>query len=85
MFKIAELLSWMTDCQKWFSTAAVGALLQIFCKKHYNTTRNFIYPAETRFAGKLLQIKRFLSMKQAMQSCVESAQYVRYNFAEDPF
>ena len=56
---IDELLQWMTDAQKWFGTNKLGPLLAEFCKKHYDTSRAFIFPAETRFAGKLLQIKRF--------------------------
>ena len=82
---IDELLQWMTDAQKWFGTNKLGPLLKIFCRKHYGTTRAFIFPAETRFAGKLLQIKRFLSMKSALQQCVLSAQYLRFDFADDIF
>ena len=82
---IDELLVWMTDCQKWFGTNKLRPLLKSFCEKHYGTSRAFIFPAETRFAGKLLQIKRFLSMKSALQQCVLSAQYLRFDFVDDIF
>ena len=59
---IEGLLEWITEAQHWFSTNKLKPLLQIFCREHYGTTRAFIYPADTRFAGRLLQIKRFLSM-----------------------
>ena len=64
---VSDLVEWVTDAQKWFSTSRVGPLLQTFCKEYYGSSRAFIYPAETRFAGKLLQLKRFLSMKDALQ------------------
>ena len=88
IFKITvidELMEWMTDAQKWFGTHKLGPLLKLFCTKHYGTGRAFIFPSETRFAGKLLQIKRFLSMKSALQQCVLSAQYLRFNFDDDIF
>ena len=82
---IDKLLDWMTDAQKWFGTNKLGPLLKSFCQKHYGTTRAFIFPAETRFAGKLLQIKRFFSMKSALQQCVLSAEYLRFEFEDDIF
>ena len=82
---IRDLLIWISDAQHWFSTNKLKPLLQRFCKEHYGTTRSFIFPAETRFAGKLLQIKRFLSMKSALQQCVRSSQYMRFEFLDDPF
>ena len=88
IFKIdvlASLIAWVTDAQKWFSTNKVGPLLQAFCEEHYRTSRKFVYPAETRFAGKLLQIKRFLSMERAMRSTVQSAQYLSFEFEDDTF
>ena len=83
--EIKDLLSWITDAQHWFSTGKVGPLLQLFCKEHYRTTRSFVWPAETRFAGKLLQLKRFLAMEQALKSTVQSAQYIRFSFVDDTF
>ena len=68
--QIAELLTWMLDAQKWFSTGKVGPLLKAICVEEYGTCRQFIFPAETRFAGKLLQIKRFHEMKSALQLLV---------------
>ena len=58
-----RLITWVTDAQKWFSTNKVGPLLQGFCEEHYSTCRKFVWPADTRFGHKLLQIKRFLSME----------------------
>ena len=75
--EVAELISWATDCQKWFTTSRTGPLFQQFCNKIYDTIRTFIYPADTRFAVKLLQLKRFLSMQEALQRLVNSAQYKR--------
>ena len=83
--QIANLLDWLTDAQKWFSTGKVGPLLQSFCKQQYGTTRAFIFPAETRFAGKLLQIKRFLSLRDAIQRLVQSSEYRRFEFQNDIF
>ena len=83
--EIDEVISFVTDAQKWFLTNKLGPLLQKFCIQHYGVSRAFIFPAETRFAGKLLQLKRFLSMKNALQQLVQSAQYLRFNFERDPF
>lgn len=83
--EIKDLLDWITDAQHWFSTGKVGPLLQGFCKEHYQVTRHFVWPAETRFAAKLLQIKRFLCMEQALKSTVQSAQYIRFSFVNDTF
>ena len=82
---IERLLTWMTDAQHWFGTNKLGPLLKAFCMEHYETERSFIFPADTRFAGKLLQIKRFLDMKEALQQCVNSAQYLRFDFQDDIF
>ena len=75
----------MVDEQKWFTTSKVGPLLASSCRQQYDSSRAFIFPAETRFAGKLLQIKRFLSMREALELVVESAQYRRFDFDEDIF
>ena len=82
---IEDLLKWMTDAQHWFQTSKLRPLLKAFCIEHYGTERSFIFPADTRFAGKLLQIKRFLDMKEALQQCVSSAQYLRFDFVDDIF
>ena len=73
------------DGQKWFSTGKVGPYLQELCVRLYGTTRKFKNPAETRFAGKLIQLKQFFNMKLAMQQCVGSQKYKRYNFEDDVF
>ena len=83
--EIADLLDWMTNAQHWFGTNRLKALLQKFCKEHYGCIRSFIFPADTRFAGKLLQIKHFSEMKSALQQCVMSSQYMRFNFENDTF
>lgn len=81
--EISELLSWLTDAQKWFSTGKTSPLLKAICVRRYKSTRAFIYPADTRFAGKLLQIKRFLSMKDALRELVRSAEYRGFEFVDD--
>ena len=81
--QIANLLEWMNMAQKWFSTNRLGPLLKKFCEEHYGCTKSFIWPAETRFGGRLLQLKRFQSMKAALQQCVQSAQYLRFDFVDD--
>ena len=60
-------------------------LLEKFCRQRYGSTRAFIFPAETRFGGKLLQIKRFLSMRDVLQQLVESEEYTRFEFENDMF
>ena len=83
--EIHELTTWITDCQKWFETHKLSALLKASCKRIFGTTRAFIFPAETRFAGKLLQLKRFLDMKYALQDVARSEQYRLFNFDNDTF
>ena len=83
--EIKELTEWLLDDQKWFSTGKVGSLLKSHCIRLYKTTRSFIFPAETRFAGKLLQIKRFLLMKDALQTLVRGEEYQRFEFEDDLF
>ena len=86
LIQIAELSAWLTDMQKWFSTSKVGPLVVQFCRAKYGTSRSFIFPSsETRFAGKLIQLKRIASMKEALQALVESAQYQRFEFENDIF
>ena len=81
--EVAKLLEWMTMTQKWFSTNRLGPLLKKFCEEHYGCSKAFVWPAETRFGGRLLQMKRFFSMKAALQQCVQSAEYLRFDFEED--
>ena len=83
--EIADLLTFLTDAQHWFSTNKLRPLFKEFRVQHYGTSRSFYFPSVTRFAGKLLQIKRFLSMKAALQQLVQSAQYLRFQFDPDPF
>ena len=66
-------------------TSKLGPLLQKFCERRYGSSRSFIFPAETRFGGKLLQLKRFLSMRDALQQLVESEEYARFDFEGDVF
>jgi len=83
--EISDLTIFINDAQHWFSTSKLRPLLKEFCVQHYGTSRSFYFPSVTRFAGKLLQIKRFLSMKAALQQLVQSAQYIRFQFDADPF
>ena len=53
--------------------------------EHYGTSRNFYFPRETRFAGRLIQMQVFLSMKAALQSLVQSAKYLRYELENDTY
>ena len=55
------------------------------CIDHYGEPKQFKFPAETRFAGKLLQLKRFDDMKAALISVVQSADYLRFDFQDDTF
>ena len=81
--KISKLLEWINTAQKWFSTNRLGPLLKKFCEEHYGCGKAFVWPAETRFGGRLLQLKTFYSMKAALQQCVQSAQYLRFDFVQD--
>ena len=83
--EVNDLITFLTNAQHWFGTNKLGPLLKEFCLQHYGTSRSFYFPAVTRFAGKLLQIKRFLSMKASLQQLVQSAQYLRFRFDPDPF
>ena len=62
-----------------------ATLLQKFCQQRYGQTRSFIFPTETRFGGKLLQIKRFLSLRDVLQRLFESEEYTRFEFEDDVF
>ena len=83
--QIADVLVFVIDASKWFSTSKLGPLLQDICVRVYGTTRAFEYPSVTRFAGKLLQLKKFFNMKMALQQCVTSDKYERYNFGDDVY
>ena len=75
----------MSDAQKWFTTGKVGPLLKEICEKTYGRSRAFLFASETRFARKLLQVKRFLAMKEALQSLVRSEKYTRFDFEDTKF
>jgi len=75
----------MTDSQKWFGTGKLAPLLKMICQRRYKTSRSFTFPAETRFAGKLLQIRRFLSMREVVQELVTSEDYLKFDFDRDIF
>ena len=60
-------------------------VLSTASEQRYGSTRAFISPSETRFGGKLLQIKRFLSLRDALQQLVESEEYTRFEFEDDSF
>jgi hypothetical protein len=59
------------------------ALLQEHCKAKYGNTRAMIWPAETRFAGRLLQVYRFLSLREALVAAVSSEVYCEYGYVGD--
>ena len=81
--EIAGLLEQALNVQHWFSTTKVQALLQVQCKHEFKHELHFVWPAETRFAGKLLQIKRLLRLKRALRATIRSAEYIEYNFSDD--
>ena len=83
--QISEVLDWINDAQKWFSTGRLSSLLKKICIRRFGTTRAFVFPAETRFAGKLLQMKRFSLLKDALIELVQSEEYVNFNFDNDSF
>ena len=81
--QVAELIVTITEAQHWFNTSKTRPLVVIACQDHYGCTKAFKFPSETRFGGKLLQIKRFYDMKSALQSVVQSADYLRFDFEND--
>ena len=83
--QLSEVDAWMTEAQKWFLTGKLHSALQSICRRMYGSTRSFLFPAETRFAGKLLQMKRFLSMKDSLKELVRSERYQQYDFENDNF
>ena len=75
----------MNASQHWFTTGKVHSFLQTICKRMYGSTRSFKFPADTRFGGKLLQIKQFLDMKLALQELCRSDKYSEYEFENDVY
>ena len=83
--QIAELVKNITASQHWFNTNKTKALVQAATLSHYGSTRQFSFPAETRFGGKMLQMKRYESMKAALKSVVTSPHYLRFQFEDDVY
>ena len=81
--QVAALIVTITEAQHWFNTNKTRPLVDIACQDHYGCSKAFKFPAVTRFAGKLIQIKRFYDMKSALQSVVQSADYLRFEFEDD--
>ena len=81
--QVGELVELVNDAQHWFNTHKTRPLVAAATMQHYNVERHFMFPSDTRFAGKLLQLKRFQSMKNALQSVVSSADYLRFQFEDD--
>ena len=81
--QVAEMIEAITEAQHWFNTNKTRPLVAIACEQHYGCTKAFKFPAETRFGGKLLQCKRFYDMKSALQTVVQSADYLRFDFEDD--
>ena len=81
--ELIELDEFITNSQHWFSSHALKAFLQTQSEPGEKT--GFVWPAATRYCGKLLKIKRFHSMKVLLRRVVQSGVYVEKNFLEDPF
>ena len=81
--QVTELIESITEAQHWFNTSKTRPLVVVACQDHYGCTKAFKFPSETRFGGKLLQIKRFYDMKSALQSVVQSVDYLRFDFEND--
>ena len=81
--QIASFDDWMIGSQKWFSTGKLYAALQSICVTLFGSTRAFVFPADTRFGGKLIQWQNFLSLKPALQQLVRSDRYRQYDFEDD--
>ena len=82
-YQVEELMGFVTGAQHWFKTGRVGSFLQTICLRLYGSTRNFDFPAETRFGKVLVQVKKFFSMKAAIRECVHSEKYKDFNFDND--
>ena len=78
-----ETDEWMTDAQHWFSTHAVSSMRKSQALAHEPTA--FVWPACTRYCGKMLKWKRFDKMKTLLRRVVNSGVYVEKNFVDDPF
>ena len=81
-YQVEELMGFVTGAQHWFKTDRVGSFLQTRLRL-YGSTRNFDFPAETRFGKVLVQVKKFFSMKAAIRECVHSEKYKDFNFDND--
>ena len=78
-------MGFVTGAQHWFKTGRVGSFLQTICLRLYGSTRNFDFPAETRFGKVLVQLKKIFSMKAAIRECVHSEKYKDFNFDNDVY
>ena len=80
---MAEVDAWMIEAQKWFLSGKLNSALQAICTRMFGSTRSFVFPADTRFGGKMIQWKRFLAMRSALEEFVQSDRYQQYDFEND--
>lgn len=81
--ELHDLDDFITDAQHWFSSHVCAAFI-----KQQSTVADktkFIWPAVTRYCGKLLKFKRFYEMRDLLRRVVQSGVYVEKNFSSDPF
>ena len=81
--ELQELDEFLTDAQWWFSSHTCKSFLKNQSRADECTA--FVWPAVTRYCGKLLKIKRFFDMKGLLCRVVSSGVYIEKDFAEDPF
>ena len=78
---LATLNETMGDVQAWFSTHSVAAMMKKLAKSEgYKGLSTFMWPAVTRFVGKLLQMRRLLKRKPLLQQVVTCHAYVEQHF-----
>ena len=78
-----DLDEWITDVQHWFSSHACTSFRTSQAVAGECTA--FVWPACTRYCGKLLKWKRFGDMKPLLRRVVNSGVYREKNFRDDPF
>ena len=79
--ELFALDEWMTDAQHWFSTHAVASFRKD--QKLPGEPCSFVWPAQTRYCGLILKIKRFREMKDLLRRVVNSGVYLEKRFVND--
>ena len=79
--ELTALNDWITSAQHWFSSHSMSSMRQEM--KERGEKSSFVWPAVTRYAGVLLKIKRFHSMKPLLRRIVNSGVYVEKNWKDD--